>query len=150
MANITSYKPWDEVGRFGSMDDPFEDLFRGFFVRPMGYEPRMARAGAFKVDVTENDNAYRVAAELPGMKKEDINVTIDGATVTITAETKREKEAGEGEKAVWSERYYGKLQRAFTLEHEVDEAGAQARYSDGVLELTLPKAASPAKRITVN
>ncbi|MDH5537109.1 MAG: Hsp20/alpha crystallin family protein [Betaproteobacteria bacterium] len=151
MANIISYKPWDEVARFNPLEDPFEDLFRGFFVRPMGMEPWRGRAAPFKVEVTENENAYRVLAELPGMKKEDINVTIEGATVTISAETKQEKEAKEGEKAVWSERYYGKLQRAFTLEQEVDQANAQARYADGVLELTLPKSkAASTKRIAVH
>jgi len=151
MANIINHKPWDEVARFNPLEDPFEDFFRGFFVRPMGMEPRWGRAAPFKVDVTENENAYRVLAELPGMKKEDIGVTIDGATVTISAETKHEKDAKEGEKTVWSERYYGKLQRAFTLDQEVDQAKAQARYADGMLELTLPKsAATSVKRIAVH
>lgn len=151
MANIMSYRPWEDVARFNSPDDPLEDIFRGFFVRPMGVDPRAGRAAPFRVDVTENENAYRVLAELPGMKKEDIGVTIDGATVTIAAETKREKTANDGEKALWSERFYGKLQRTFTLEQEVDQANAQARYADGVLELTLPKsAATSAKRITVD
>jgi HSP20 family protein len=101
------------------------------------------------VDVSENERAYLLRAELPGVKKEDINVSIDGDTVSISAEVKREKDAN-GEQMLRSERYYGKLYRAFTLGQAVDENSAQARYVDGVLELTLPKkAAVQAKRIAI-
>ena len=84
------------------------------------------------------------------MKKDDINVTIDGDTVAITAEVKNEKEVKDGERVLRTERHYGKLYRAFTLGQAVDEDAAQAKYADGVLELTLPKkAAAQAKRITI-
>jgi HSP20 family protein len=89
-------------------------------------------------------------AEVPGVKKEDINVTIDGDTVAISAEVKHEKDVKNGDRVLRSERYYGKLNRAFTLGQAVEEAGTSAKYADGVLELTLPKkAAAQAKRIAI-
>ncbi len=137
------------ITRFNPLDDAFDELFRGFFVRPVNFEAPIT-AAQFRVDVSENDNAYRLRAELPGVKKEDINVTIDGDTVAISAEAKNEKEVKDGERALRSERYYGKLYRAFTLGQAVDEGGANARYADGVLELTLPKkAAVQAKRVAI-
>jgi len=135
MANIARYDPF-RLAR----TDPFadiEDMFKGFFVRPVLFEgqPQME----IKMDLKEDDKAYTVQAEIPGVKKEDIQVSIDGNRVSISAETKMEKEEKEGEKVLRSERYSGKVARSFTLANEVDEAQAQARYSDGVLELTLPK-----------
>ena len=141
MANITRFSPIDEA---------FDELFRGFFVRPIGVEGQSAAPAQFRVDVTENDKAYRVHAEIPGVKKEDINITIDGEHVAISAEVKSEKEVKDGERILRSERHYGKVYRAFTLDQPVDETSAQAKYENGVLEVTLPKkAAAAAKRITV-
>ena len=140
MANITRFSPFD---------DTLDDLFRGFFVRPVSYEGPSG-AARFRVDVSESDSAYTLRAEVPGVKKEDINVTIDGDTVAISAEVKSEKDVKNGERVLRSERYYGKLYRAFTLGQAVDEAGAGAKYASGVLELTLPKkAAVQAKRIAI-
>jgi len=100
--------------------------------------------------VSENEKAYTLRAELPGVKKEDINVTIDGDTVAISAEVKSEKDVKNGDRVLRAERYYGKVYRAFTLGQAVEEAGTHAKYADGVLELTLPKkAAVQAKRITI-
>jgi HSP20 family protein len=140
MANITRFSPFDEA---------FDDLFRGFFVRPVSYDAP-AGAAQFRVDVSENEKAYTLRAEVPGVKKEDINVTIDGDTVAISAEVKHEKHVKNGDRVLRSERYYGKLYRAFTLGQAVEEAGTHAKYADGVLELTLPKkAAAQAKRISI-
>ena len=103
-----------------------------------------------KMDVKEDNNAYTVHADIPGVKKEDIQVSIEGNQVSISAETRAEKEEKKGEKVLRSERYFGKVARSFTLAHEVDEAKAQAKYSDGVLELTLPKkAAGSAKKLAI-
>ncbi len=140
MANITRWDPFDDI----------DDLFRGFFLRPMrvetGSEPQMR----IKMDVKEDDNAYVVHAEVPGVKKEDIQVSIDGNQVSISAEVKREKEEKQGEKTLRTERYYGKAYRAFSLAQDVDQDGARAKYENGVLELTLPKrAASAQRRLTV-
>jgi HSP20 family protein len=141
MANLT---------RFSAVDDSLDDFFRGFFVRPVNYEGGTSGVAQFRVDVTENDNAYILRAEIPGVKKDDIQITIDGDTVAIGAEVKNEKDVKNGDRVLRTERFYGKVYRAFTLGQSVDEAGAAAKYSDGVLELTLPKkAAVQAKRITI-
>jgi len=135
MANILRYSP---------ADDAFDDLFRGFFMRPVRFEGQPDVQ--VRMDVSEDDKAYTVHAEIPGVKKEDIHVTIDGDQVAISAEVKNEKEVKEGEKVLRSERYYGKVSRVFTLGQEVDEATALAKYDSGVLELTLPKKAAAASR----
>ena len=140
MANLTRYNP---------VDDAFDDLFRGFFMRPVRVEG--APEVQIKMDVKEDDKAYTVHAEIPDVKKEDIHVNIDGNQVAISAEVKNEKEVKEGEKVLRSERYYGKVSRAFTVAQDVDEAAAQAKYNDGVLELTLPKkVAAKSKRLTIS
>lgn len=146
MAGMTRYDPFNltRVDPFGDIDD----LFKGFFVRPMAFEgqPQMQ----IKMDVKENDGAYTVHADIPGVKKDDIHVTIEGNQVSISAEVKKEKEEKQGEKVLRSERYYGKVARSFTLAQDVDEAKAQAKYADGVLELTLPKkAASSARKLSI-
>lgn len=132
---------------------PIDDLLRGFFVRPVNFESQsrgVERPAPIRMDVYETEKAYRVVADLPGIRKEDINITINAAEVAISADAKREQTVGDGEKALLNERFEGKYYRAFTLGHEVDEANAQARYTDGVLELTLPKSpdAMP-KKITI-
>lgn len=133
MANITRF------------DDLVDDLFTGFFVRPVAYQGR-----GMKVDVAEKNGAYTVVADLPGAKKEDIHVTIDGAEVTLSAEVKRETEASRDERVLHTERSFGKVTRSFTLPQEVDEAKAEAKFHDGVLELRLPKKAAAArKQITI-
>jgi len=137
------------IARFTPFEDTIDDLFRGFLVRPLSYESPGGVA-QFRVDVTENDDAYTLRAEIPGVKKNDINVSIDGDTVAISAEVKNEKDVKNGERVLRTERYYGKVYRAFTLGQSVDEGSASAKYADGVLELTLPKkAAVQAKRITI-
>lgn len=139
MANITRYDPFE-------MTDPFDNLFRGFF-RPVQMDKEMPK---IRMDVKEGEAAYAVHADMPGVAKEDIHVTIDGNQVAISAEVKRQSEEKQGERVLRSERYYGKVQRMFSLASEVDSAGSQARYSDGVLELTLPKKATvSSKRISV-
>jgi HSP20 family protein len=140
MPNITRFDP------FETSLEPLDDLFRGFF-RPVRLERELPQ---FKMDVKEDDKAYRVHADLPGVKKEDIHITIEGNTVTISAESQSESEKKEGEKVLRRERSYGKVTRSFSLATEVDEATASAKYSDGVLELVLPKKVVAAgKRLTV-
>ncbi|MBI3529744.1 MAG: Hsp20/alpha crystallin family protein [Betaproteobacteria bacterium] len=139
MANLTRYNPFDE-----SVDD----LFRGFFLRPMASDN--PPAVQVRMDVAEDDGAYTVHAEIPGVKKEDINVTIDGNQVAITAEVKHNKQDKQGEKVLRSERFYGKAYRAFRLAQDVDEASAEAKYNEGVLVLRLPKkAVASAKKLSI-
>jgi len=102
------------------------------------------------MDVKEQGENYVVHAELPGVKKEDIHVVVDGNQVSISAEVKQEKEVKEGDRVLRSERYFGKVSRSFQIGQEIDDSKATAKFNEGVLELTLPKrAASPNKRLTV-
>ena len=130
--------------------DPLDDFFRGFFVRPVEMG-NSADAPAIKLDVKELENAYIVHAEMPGIRKEDIHVNIDGPTVAITAERKQEKEVKDGERVLRTERYFGKVARSFQLGQDIDDANSGAKFVDGVLELTLPKKlATQAKRLVIN
>jgi len=145
MATVTRFDP-----RIDPIGELVDDLFRGFLVRPVAYEGRGEALARMKVDVAEKNGEYKVTAELPGVRKEDIQVSIDGAQVTLAAEVKQEKEASQEERVLHTERVFGKVSRSFTLPQEVDEASAQAKFRDGVLELTLPKkAAAQRKQIAI-
>jgi HSP20 family protein len=137
MANVTRFDPFNDL---------VDDLFKGFLVRPVSYEGRGDVLPRVKVDVAESNGAYVVNADLPGVRKEDIQVSIDGAEVTLSAEVKREKETGKDERVLHSERVFGKVTRSFTLPQEIDEAKAEAKFRDGVLELKLPKKAAAARK----
>ena len=114
-------------------------------------EGRAGEALEIRVDVKEADGAYTVQAEMPGVKKEDIHVQIDGNRVSISAEVKRESEKKEGERVLRTERYYGSVARTFSLGSEMDESKAIAKFDNGVLTLTLPKKTAPAsKRLTIS
>jgi len=144
MANLTRFDPFS-----ASALDPFEDVLNGFF-RPVSLLRENSHP-QIKMDVRENQNSYIVHAEIPGVNKEDIHVTIDGSQVSLSAETRRENETKEGERALRSERHYGKLSRTFVLENEIDETQSEAHYKNGVLELVLPKKAqNSAKKLTIN
>ncbi len=139
------------ITRFNPLEEAFETLFRGVPVWLPDTETRASAPTQFRMDVTENDKEYQVLAELPGVKKEEISITINGNEVAVSAEVKREKDVNNGGTVLRAERFYGKIQRAFALGQEVDEATAQAKYNDGVLELTLPKkAAAAAKKLAVH
>lgn len=148
MANITRFAPFNELARL----DPFGDLdnmFKGFVMRPV-FQGAPATP-QIKLDVTEDDKAYTVKAEIPGAKKEDIHISVDGNLVSISAEVKKETEKKEGRKVVHSERYFGQVSRSFTLDKEVDQSVASAKYTDGVLEAVLPKKqGTAATQITVS
>ena len=139
------------ITRFNPLEDAFESLARGI---PMWLPLPETRASAptqIRMDVTENDKEYQVLAELPGVKKEEISITINGNQVAVSAEVKHEKDVKNGGTVLRAERYYGKVQRSFALGQEVDEVAAQAKYNDGVLELTLPKkAAAATKKVAVH
>lgn len=145
--NLTRFDPFTELARF----EPFsgiDEWLRDFNLRPAlrdwKMEPRI------KLDVSETDTDYVVNAEIPGVRKEDIKVDVEGNQVSIRAELKRESEEKNG-KLLRSERFYGEQQRSFTLAHEIDDEKVSAKYGEGVLVLTLPKKAGKAGRqITVN
>lgn len=149
MNNITRYDPFSELTRF----DPFldmDDMFNRLMMRPvsrggMELEPQI------KMDVKEANGDYKIKAEIPGVKKDDIHVSIEGNRVSISAEVKQEKEEKEGERVIRCERSYGMASRSFSLADEVDQSKVQAKYTDGVLELTLPKkAGSVRKEISIS
>ena len=126
--------------RFERFDDMFPEMFRRW-MKPMtaaGFDV----PGEIRIDVSENDKGYEVRAEVPGAKKEDIRVSIDGNFVSISTEVRREKEEekkAKGERTLVKELYVGGASRGFSLAHEVDEKAAVAKYEDGVLKLSLPK-----------
>jgi HSP20 family protein len=139
MAQLQVYDPF--------ADTPFDEIFRGIF-KPVR-NPNGAPA-TIKVDVAETDTGYVVHAEIPGVRKEEIQVTIEGNQVSIGAEVKREKEAQDGERVLRHERFYGAVQRSFVLPVEIDEAASEARCENGVLELRLAKkAANTGRKLTV-
>jgi HSP20 family protein len=150
MANISLRDPFfSRLSRF----DPFrdDDWFKGFWVRPLGGTGEAEAAPQIKVDLTENGSAYTVRAEIPGARKEDIKVEIEGNRVSISAEVKREKEDKKDDKVIHRECYQGSSFRSFTLESDVDEARAEAKYDNGVLQLTLPKKnGAGARQLQVN
>ena len=138
----------NNLTRYGLFDDVFNDFAKGFFLKPMVMENQPELQ--IRIDVSEDKNAYRVHADVPGTRKEDIQVTVDGNVVTIRAETKRASEQKEGEKLLRTERFVGTVSRSFQLPYEIDLASAEAKYQDGVLDLTLPKrSASAAKQLTI-
>jgi HSP20 family protein len=146
MAKIERYDPFFDITR----TDPFRgmtELMRRFW-RPDLFS-EMETVGDIRLDVSETDSGYKVTADIPGVKKEDISVSIDGNQVAIGAEVKREKQEKSGT-TLRAERYYGRQYRSLTLPQAVDEAKAEAKYADGVLELTLTKkAGAETKRIVI-
>ena len=140
MANITRYNPFEDF---------FQDFGKGFWLKPLpfpaGTELKM------KIDVKEDDKSFTVKADIPGVKKEDIQIDIEDDHISLRAEVKQEKEERKDEKIVYSERAYGMVSRSFTLPVDVDAKAAKAEYKDGVLNLTLPKKGNgSAKRIAVS
>lgn len=134
-SNLMRLDPFGNIARL----DPFRDIdeiFRDFSMMPAlrGAES----APRIRIDVSETDKDYLVKADIPGVKKEDIKVAIDGNQVSVSVEIKEEKEVG-GAGMLRSERFYGQQYRSLTLPQEVDDAKAVAKYENGVLLLTLPK-----------
>lgn len=126
-------------------DDFFKDFAPAFYVRPL-HGDALPDPSKIKIDVKEDDAAYTVHAEIPGVAKDDIQVSIDGNVVSLRAEVQQKDEKKEGEKVLRSERYYGAVERSFQLPADVDAAQAKAKYDNGVLTLTLPKKQSGATR----
>lgn len=129
--------------------DPFDDVFRGF-LRPTRWDKMTEQAPQIKLDVSEADNTYTVKAEIPGVRKEDIDVRIEGNQVSLSAEVNKQSEEKKDGRVIRSERYQGYVSRTFSLGANVDQSRATAKYENGVLELVLPKRESTeAKRLTV-
>jgi HSP20 family protein len=139
--NLTRMNPLADLTRFDAFRD-FEDIFKSLRLgNALGEQVTGPR---ITLDVTENEQAYVVNADVPGAKKEDVKVTVDGNTVTIRVETKRDNEEKQGETVLRRERYFGVQTRSFSVTNDIDESQASAKYQDGVLELVLPKRAGGA------
>ena len=126
------------ITRGSLFDDFFRDVAPGFYVKPL-HGDALPTPAQIKVDVKESDKAYTVQAEVPGVSKEDIHVSLDGSVVTLRAEVKQQDSQSREEKVLRTERYYGAVSRSFQLPQDIDQTQAKARYDNGVLTLTLPK-----------
>ena len=137
------------VTRGSLFDDFFKDIAPGFYVRPL-HGDNLPAPGQIKIDVKETEGGYTVLAEVPGVAKEDIHVSLDGNVVNLRAEVRQHDEKREGEKLLRSERYYGAVARSFQLPSDIDAAQCKAKYDNGVLTLTLPKKqAGNAQRLAI-
>ena len=126
------------VGRGGLFEDFLKDINPGFYVRPLHGDP-LPTPGQMKVDVKENEGSYTVCAEVPGVPKEDIHVSVEGNVVSLRAEVRQQDQQTEGEKVLRSERYFGSVARSFQLPSDIDASQCKAKYDNGVLTLTLAK-----------
>ena len=135
MSQLSQWNPFRSLSR---VDTPpsFDDFFRGFGMRPAWRD--LEALPEIRIDVNEDDKAYKVKADIPGMKKEDIQVSVEGREVEISAESRREVEK-QDESCLYSERSEGRVYRSFSLPGEVDTRNVEAKYEHGVLKLTLPK-----------
>lgn len=153
MTTLARWNPFKATSRLDPISNfpisGLDDMFRSLASRPLWREMEMAPD--MRLDVTENDTAYRVQADLPGVDKNDIEISVEGNQVAISAEVKRSSEHTDSEHALCSERYVGKVYRAFSLPAEIDNTKADAHYEGGVLTLTLPKTGNgSSRRITVS
>ena len=151
--NLMRFDPIRDLSRFDPFD-PFSSFSFDEFLSNFNMPPilRNVDAGSLiKLDVSETDDVYYVEAEIPGVRREDIQVEINGNQVSITAEAKREKDF-ENTSTVRCERFYGQQYRNFSLDQDVDDSASDARYENGVLMLSLPKKRIETlhKKITVN
>lgn len=145
------YKMSSLMHRGNFLDDFFRDVAPSYYVKPLHGDP-LPGAQQIKIDVKENDSAYTVHAEIPGVPKEDIHITLDGPVVTLSAEVKQHDSSSRNEKVLRSERYYGAVSRSFQLPVDIDQDRSSAKFDNGVLTLTLAKrqAGTGAQRLAID
>ncbi len=137
------------INRSSFLDDFFRDVAPGFYVRPL-HGDALPTASQIKIDVKENEQGYTILAEVPGVAKEDIHVSVDGNTVTLRAEVKQHDTQTKDDKFLRSERYYGSVSRSFQLPMDIDQSESRAKYDNGVLTLTLRrKAGGKSQRLVI-
>lgn len=131
--------------RFDPIDSFFPEFFRRL-ARPMALDATLP--SDIRIDVEETDKDYQVSAEIPGAKKDDIRVAIDGNVVSISAEVNKDEESrADGGRTLVRETWHGSVARTFTLEQDVDDKGASAKLENGVLRLTLPKRTGASRKM---
>ncbi|MEJ8827279.1 Hsp20 family protein [Variovorax humicola] len=123
--------------RLDRLENLFPEMIRRF-ARPMQLMDGVELPADIRVDINENDKEYLVSAELPGAKKEDVRVSIDGNYVSIAADIRKDQERKD-DRSLVRETYRGSVSRGFTLATDVDDKAAVAKLEDGILHLTLPK-----------
>lgn len=133
--NLTRFNPFGDLTGTETWRD-FEDIFRRV---PVVGSLAGNTPPSIRLDVNESEQAYQVSAEVPGIKKEDVHVSVEGNVVTIRVESRREQEEKDGDTVLRSERYFGVQTRRFSLAQDIDESLASAKCENGILELTLPK-----------
>ena len=148
---VTRMRETSPLARWGFFGDDFDRVFEGLVRPPRWVEEAQADDLVPAMDIRERENEYVVRTDLPGVKKDDIQITLENGVLTITAETRSEKEEKEDGQVLLQERRYGKYVRSLRLGSQVDGNKLKAGYKDGVLELILPKAeAVKPKKITVD
>lgn len=145
MANLTAFRPFRNLStlnpfrsNFNVFGPDWDNMFPANLLENIHADSQL-----IPVDISEDDKTFRVRAEMPGFKKENIHISIDGALVSINANSKEKHEEKKDDKVVVRECYFGHQSRSFTLPQTVDNAAAKAEYTDGVLEIVLPKKDAP-------
>jgi HSP20 family protein len=148
MSMLTHWNPPRSLARLNATAD-FDEFFRNLGLRPAWREPDAAPD--IRLDVSEDEANYQVRAEIPGVAKDDIELSVDGNQVSISAEMKRDSRKKDGEKELYTERSYGKARRVFALPMDIDAGKVQARYEHGILTVTLPKQpGGPSRRVAIS
>ena len=129
---------WEPFRDLVSLRDAMDRLFEESFVQPLGRPQAVADGSFLPVDVYETGDALIVAAPVPGVKPEDVEISISGDTLTIRGETKSEEKVQQ-ENYIRQERRYGSFCRAVALPDGLDRDKAEAAFEDGVLRVTFPK-----------
>lgn len=130
---------WDPWGDMVSLRDAMDSLVADSFVRPRG-AGSAAGSGSLAIDVHEEGDDYVVSAPMPGVKPDDVDITVLGDTVRIRAERREQRQqGGEGQRMLVREQRYGSFERMVRLPSPVKSDGAKAEFQDGVLTITLPK-----------
>ncbi|GAA0793867.1 Hsp20/alpha crystallin family protein [Marinobacterium sediminicola] len=120
--------------RFNSL---FDDTFLDDFFRPLASRSNGDRVAA--IDVHESDSAYKVNVDMPGVKKEDIHISLDNGVLTVKGETRTENKEEKDGKLIRQERHVGQFVRQLSVGSDVDAKAVKAAFEDGVLAITLPK-----------
>jgi HSP20 family protein len=152
--SIIRYQPpetvaWSRLNRLSNLRDELDTLFEMPLWSNFGRQSQLFSGWSPALDLYQNNDNVIVRVELPGMRKENIEISLQDGMLTISGE--RKSETVEGEKAERTERYVGKFRRSISLPTQVDSSKVTATYRDGILTVTLPKAeeAKP-KQIQVN
>jgi HSP20 family protein len=150
-SSLATYRPRGLDDPFGRMvESMVEDMFAPFTTGQQMSQWAGESISAPRINVSENEKSFEIEAEMPGVKKEDVKVSVENQRVTIEAESKRDTEERQGENVVYAEHSARKYMRSFSLPADVDETAAQAHLENGIRRLSLPKKqAGAATRLTV-